>query len=78
MWLSDDIPIGQWEGISGVPDKRANEKIPRCTSSLNDLSSTNECISGETEQNTREYAQGVLLEVYDQLGQISAAGDGGV
>ena len=44
MWLSDDIPIGQWEGIRGVPDKRANEKIPRCTGSLNDLSSTNECL----------------------------------
>ena len=56
------------------PDKRTNEKIPHCTGSFNDLASTNECISGETEQNTSEFAQGVLLEIYDRLGKKSAAG----
>ena len=78
MWLSDDIPIGQWEGIRRGPDKRINEKIPQFAGSFNDLPSTNERTNGETEQNTSEYAPGVLLEIYDLLGQISAAAGRGV
>ena len=60
-----DIPIGKMEDIRGGPDKRTNERIPHCTGSFNDLPSTSEWISGETEQNTSEYAPGVLLEIKD-------------
>ena len=37
------------------------KKIPHCTGSFNDLPTTNEWISEETEQNTSEYAAGVLF-----------------
>ena len=55
------------------PDERTQEKITRCRNTFDDLSSTNEWSSGEAEQNASEYAQGILLGVYDRLGQISAA-----
>ena len=28
IWLSDDIPIGQWDGLRGGPDKRSDAEIP--------------------------------------------------
>ena len=39
---------------------------------------TNEWTSVEAEQNTSEHVQGTLLELYDRLGQISAASGRGV
>ena len=60
------------------PDKRSHEEIPHCTGTLDDIPSTNEWTRGEAEQNASEYAQGILLEVHDRLGQISAASGRGV
>ena len=65
---------------SWAPDKRTNEKIPHCTGSFNDLPSTKEWSNEQnrTEQNTSEHAEDVLLEIYERLGKISAAGGRGV
>ena len=60
------------------PDKRSHEEIPHCTSTLDDIPSTNEWTRGEAEQNASEYAQGILLEVHDRLGQIPAASGRGI
>ena len=42
------------------------------------LPSSKEQISGEAEQNSGEHAQGILLVIYDRLGQISATSGWGV
>ena len=41
---------------------------------LDDLSSTDQWVGRETEQDTGQHAQGVLLEIHDGLGQIPATG----
>ena len=72
LWLSDDIPVRQWEGLRGGPEKGTDEEIAYCSSALDDLPSSNERISRKAEQNSGEQAQGILLEIDDRLGQISA------
>ena len=59
-------------------DERTHEKIPHCTGTFDDLPSTNEWTSGKAEKNASEYAQGLLLEIYNRLGQISATSSKGV
>ena len=76
--MSDDIPVGQWESLRGGPDKRTDEEIAYCPSTFNKLPSSNERISGEAEQSSGEHAQGILLEIHDRLGQISATSGRGV
>ena len=68
MWLSGDIPIGQWESLRGGPDKRTDEVIPLCSSAFNNLPSSNELISEDAKQNTGYFTQVILLEIHDKLG----------
>ena len=58
----------------GGLDKRIDEEITHCSSALDDLSSTDQWVGRETEQDTGQHAQGVLLEIHDGLGQIPATG----
>ena len=37
IWLSDDVPIRQRESLRWRSDKRTHEKIPHCTSTLDNL-----------------------------------------
>ena len=76
--MSGDIPVGQWESLLGGPDKRTDEEIAFCSSTFNKLPSSNERISVEAVQNSGEEAQGILLEIHDRLGQISAISGRGV
>ena len=59
-------------------DERTHEKISHCTGTFDDLLSTNEWTSGKAEQNASEYAQGIVLEIHNRLGQISATSSKGV
>ena len=71
--MSGDIPVGQWESLRGGPDKRTDEEIAFCSSTFNNLPSSNERISVEAVQNSGEEAQGILLEIHDRLGQVVGA-----
>ena len=70
--MSDDIPVGQLESLRGRPGSKTDEEIAYCPSTFNNLPSSNERINGEAEQNSGEHAQGILLEIHERLGQISA------
>ena len=72
MWLSDGIPVEQWDSLRGGPYKGTDEEIAYCSSAFDNLPSSNERIKGEKEQNSGQHAQGILLEIHDRLGQISA------
>ena len=74
VWLSNDFPVGQRQGFCGGLDKRIDEEITHCSSTLDDLSSTDQWVGRKTEQDTGQHAQGVLLEIHDGLGQIPATG----
>ena len=65
--MSNDFPVGQL-------DKRIDEEIAHCSSTLDDLSSTDQWVGRETEQDTGQHVKGVLLKIHDGLGQILATG----
>ena len=58
----------------GGLDKRIDEEIAHCPSTLDDLSSTDQWVGRETEQDTGQHVKGVLLKIHDGLGQIPATG----
>ena len=74
VWLSNDFPVGQRQSFRGGFDKRIDEEIAHCSSTLDDLSSTDQWVGRETEQDTGQHVKGVLLKIHDGLGQIPATG----
>ena len=72
--MSDDFPVGQRQSFCGGLDERIDEEIAHCSSTLDDLSSTDQWVGRETEKDTRQHVKGVLLKIHDGLGQIPATG----
>ena len=48
-WLSDDVPIGQWNSFRRRAYERAYETLTGCSSSLHDIPLSDEWFSGKTE-----------------------------
>ena len=56
--------------------ERANETLTGCSSSLHDIPSPDEWLSGKAESNLCVDAEGILFQVHDLFGQIPSTGDG--
>ena len=57
-------------------NKRAYETLTGCSSSIHDIPSPDEWLSGKAELNVSVDADGILFQVHDRLGQIPSTGDG--
>ena len=74
-WLSYDISIGLWNSFCGGTHERAYETLAGCSSSLHDIPSPDEWLSGKAESNVSIDAEGILFQVHDRLGQIPSTSD---
>ena len=64
------------ERLSWKTYERAHEKFTGGSSSLHDIPSPDEWLSGKAKSNVSVDAEGLLFQVHDRLGQISSTGDG--
>ena len=62
-WMSNDIPIGQWDSFCRRTYQAAHEKFSSCTGSFYDVSSTNERLGGKTKSDSGLYVEGVLFPI---------------
>ena len=71
-WLSNDVSISS----RGRTYERAHETFTGGSSSLHDMPSPDEWLSGKARSNVSVDAEGTLFQVHEGLGQISSTGDG--
>ena len=57
---------------------RAYETTAGCSSSLHDIPSPDEWLSGKAESIVSIDAEGILFQVHDRLGHIPSTSDGGL
>ena len=67
--MSDDIPIGQWEGIRGHLTKELMRRSHIAQAHSTTYHPQKNGVMNRTEQNTSEHAEDVLLEIYERLGK---------
>ena len=56
--------------------ERAYETFTGCSSSLYDIPSPDDLLSGKAESNVSVDVEGILFQVNDRLGQIPSTGNG--
>ena len=68
--LAEAVPCqtASAEETCGGLDKRIDEEIAHCSSTLDNLPFTDQRIGRETEQDTGKHVMGVLLKIHDGLG----------
>ena len=74
--MSDDISIGKRNSFRGRTNDGAHETFTGGSSSLHDIRSPDEWLSGKAKSNVSVDAEGILVQAHDRLGQIPSTGDG--
>ena len=75
-WSSDDVSIVQWNSFRRRTYQRANETLSGGPSLFHDIPSPDEWLGGEEKLEAGVYAEGILFQVHDRLGQVTSKGDG--
>ena len=75
-WLSDDVSMGYGNSLRGRTYEIVHETLTGSPSSLHDIQSPDEWLSGEAKLDVCGDAESILFQVHDRLGQIPSTGDG--
>ena len=76
--MSNVFSVRQRQSLCGRLDQKIDEEFTHCSSTLNDLPSSDQRVGRETESNVGEHAEGTLLKIHDRLVQIPASSRRGV
>ena len=64
-WMSNDIPIGQWNSFRRRTYQEAHETFSSSSGSFNHVSSTNKRLGGKTKSDSGVDVEGGLFPIHD-------------